>query len=102
VLRVVSNKAASLRRRAATDLRVRGVLRADVLEVSLDESGLELWDMVRTLPTRQAQAVALHYGCGLTVDLCAASMECLPETAKTHRTRARRTLARRYGAGGPR
>lgn len=52
-----------------------------------------LWQHVRQLPTRQQQAVALHYIDDMSVADCAQVMGCSPNTVKVHLHRARNTLA---------
>ena len=56
-----------------------------------------VWDEVRRLPVRQAQAIALHYLEDLPVSDIAAILECSESAVKTHLTRARARLAERLG-----
>jgi RNA polymerase sigma-70 factor (ECF subfamily) len=94
LLKVVDNQSRSLRRRIELDLRVRPRLNAsEPTSLVIDDSQLLLWEVVRRLPRRQAQAVALHYGSGLAVDQCAALMRCSNDTVKTHLKRARKHIA---------
>ena len=54
----------------------------------------EFWAAVRTLPRRQAQAVALYYFEDLSVQQTATVLGCTEGTVKAHLAKARRTLAR--------
>lgn len=96
VRRVCSNLATSAFRRHQAELRalVRvGSRPADV--VPAGESTNEFWAMVRRLPKRQAEVVALHYVLDLSVEDVATTLEVSPGTVKTHLSRARQTLAAR-------
>jgi RNA polymerase sigma-70 factor (ECF subfamily) len=65
-------------------------------EVSPDpdrDEELDLIDAIRRLPSRQQEAVALHYLLDLPIADAAAAMGCDPGTVKTHLARARTTLA---------
>ena len=64
------------------------------------EAGLDLWQEVRRLPRRQAQAIALVYLNGLARRDVAEVLGCSEETVKTHLDRARKTLSERLGSGG--
>jgi RNA polymerase sigma-70 factor, ECF subfamily len=94
VRRVVANAATSRGRRLVRETRAihrLGGRRDDmVLPPEVDET----WAVVRRLPRRQAQVVALTYLTGLTLAEAAEVMEVGVETAKTHLTRARRSLSR--------
>jgi RNA polymerase sigma-70 factor (ECF subfamily) len=56
---------------------------------------VEVWRHVRTLPRRQAEVVALYYGCDLSVDEIAATIDCAAGTVRAHLARARASLADR-------
>lgn len=56
-----------------------------------DDDGF--WELVRTLPERQAQAVALHYALDLSVIDVATTLGCAEGTVKAHLARARASLA---------
>ena len=92
---VCMRKAVSLVRRRGVEQRVLrqlGSFRAQpVPRVEEDEW---LWQAVRALPLRQAQAVALHYGLDLPVSEVAATLGCAEGTVKAHLARARTALAR--------
>ena len=57
----------------------------------------EVWDLVRRLPKRQAQAVALHYLEDLPVSEIAEILECSPGSVKTHLSRGRQALRAAFG-----
>lgn len=100
--RVVVNKAASLYQRRMAEMRavarlgpVRGSLPAQ-----LDAESEHLWQEVRRLPLRQAQAVALFYVDDMTVATIAEIMECTESTVKVHLHKARQALAARLQLQG--
>lgn len=94
IRRVVANKARSAWRRRYAEQRA---LRRLVTEVrvgrDLPEETEEFWGMVRSLPQRQAQAVALFYLEDRPVSEIADILGCKESTARVHLTRGRRTLA---------
>jgi RNA polymerase sigma-70 factor (ECF subfamily) len=98
VRRLCANRAVSTMRRHWAEARalVRLGARRDPLP-ELGEATEDFWAEVRRLPRRQAQAVALFYGCDLTLDDVAAAMDSAPGTVKSHLHRARQTLATRLG-----
>ena len=57
----------------------------------------EFWHLVRSLPRRQAQVVALHYVFDLSVADVARTLEISEGSVKVHLSRARQTLARSMG-----
>lgn len=91
--RAVVNLATSRWRRQRTAARslFRLARPADVPAPSAD--AIEVWRQVRRLPRRQAEVLALYYGCDLSVDDVAATLECTPGTVSTHLVRARAALA---------
>ena len=91
--RTVMNLATSRWRRQRTAARsLFGLARpADVPAVSAET--MEIWRQVRQLPRRQAEVIALYYGCDLSVDEVAASLGCSPGTVRSHLVRARTALA---------
>ncbi len=94
VRRVVINRSVSSFRRGVTLARVvtrLGAGMAPIPEISPDS--VAVWQAVRRLPARQAQAVALHYLEDLTLDSVAQILDCSVETVRTHLSRARKTLA---------
>jgi RNA polymerase sigma-70 factor, ECF subfamily len=95
VRRVLINKATSLHRRVAAEMRaVNRIEPMVVTEVPPDLSpeNHELWVAVRRLPRRQAQAIALHYVGELTVAETALVMKCSRGAVKTHLHRGRARL----------
>jgi RNA polymerase sigma-70 factor, ECF subfamily len=105
VRRVVSNLAVSFLRRRLVETRALVKLAATRVEPleALPESDEEVWLAVRSLPRRQAQAIALHYALDLSVSEIATTLECAEGTVKAHLHQARIALADRLGArhGGP-
>jgi RNA polymerase sigma-70 factor (ECF subfamily) len=97
VRRVCANQSVSVRRRRAAEARVvlrLGAHRApDVPQLGPDG----FWVLVRGLPRRQAQVVALTYVYGLTVAEVATTLGVGAGTVKTHLFRARATLSRQLG-----
>ena len=91
---VCLNKAVSVARRRSVEQRVlrrvgsfRTVVPTDVAD---DE---RFWSLVRLLPLRQAQAVALYYAVDLSVEEVATTLGCAEGTVKAHLSRARASLA---------
>lgn len=96
VRRVAANIAVSLFRRRMIEARALARLAAEPARVSMmDDQDAEFWAAVRSLPTRQAQVVALHYLEDLPVIEIARVLDCAEGTVKAHLHKARRSLARR-------
>lgn len=94
--RVLVNKATSRGRRLVTEAKLMTRLRSRRAEgPDMPEPSDEVWAAVRSLPRRQAQAIALRFWNDCTVGEIAAILGCGEETVKTHLSRARATLARR-------
>lgn len=95
VRRVVLNRAASAyhRRRAEARALLRLAPLRSTPPASLSEDGADFWRAVRRLPTRQAQAIVLHYLEDSSVAEIATVMECAENTVKVHLHRGRQTLA---------
>ena len=93
--RVVSNKSVSLIRRRMAELRavVRLGSRANV--ESVHESDADFWRLVRSLPPRQAQVIALHYVSDMTVVEIAATLGCQEGSVKASLFKARKNLMSR-------
>jgi RNA polymerase sigma-70 factor (ECF subfamily) len=98
VRRVAVNHAVSaLRRRSAearTLLRLSG---PRALPEPLPDDADAFWRAVRRLPTRQAQAIALHYLEDRSVKDIAAVLECAEATVRVHLHRGRQALAATLG-----
>lgn len=94
--RVVVNRSTSVLRRGVTEVKTIPRLwgEATVLpELEPEASGV--WDEVRALPRRQAQAIALYYLEDLSLEQIADILECSPGTVKAHLRRGRERLGRR-------
>jgi RNA polymerase sigma factor (sigma-70 family) len=97
VRRVAANLATSGLRRRLLEARALARLAAR-REPTLDPlpaENADFWRAVRTLPQRQAQAVALYYLGDLSIQQTASVLDCAEGTIRAHLAKARRTLARR-------
>ena len=99
VRRVVSNKSVSLYRRKAAEARALARVKLDrqIPLPDLDPHDEDFWQTVRSLPRRQAQAIALHYLEDRPVAEVAAILGCTESTAKVHLHKGRKSLAARLG-----
>ena len=99
VRRVVAYKSVSLIRRRLAELRAltRVGSLADRRPDS-PESDVDFWVMVRSLPRRQAQVVALHYVSDMSVLEIAATLGCKEGSVKASLFKARKTLLKSLGA----
>lgn len=97
VRRVVSNKSISLFRKRTSEAKAvtRLAMGRQVPLPELAAPDDEFWQMVRELPKRQAQAVALHYLEDRPVAEVAEILDCTESTAKVHLHKARKALAKR-------
>ncbi|MDH3518342.1 MAG: SigE family RNA polymerase sigma factor [Acidimicrobiia bacterium] len=99
VRKVISNKAVSAYRRRTSEaralLRIAGQ-RQEIIR-PMDAEDAQFWDTVRTLPTKQRQAVVLHYVEDLPVAEIAEILGCAVNTAKVHLFKARKNLAAKLG-----
>lgn len=94
--RICANKAASGFRRRAAELRALFRLSSQPAPSDqLPETSAGFWAVVRSLPRRQAQTIALHYGCDMSVADIAASLDMAPGTVKVHLSRGRAALSER-------
>lgn len=94
----MANKARSAWRRV--DAERRAVKRLDppvVVGEEFPAETEEFWGLVRKLPARQAQAIALFYLEDRPVNEIAEILGCKESTARVHLMRARRKLARLLG-----
>ena len=98
--RVVINKSVSLIRRRVAELRAVVRLGSRAQTESAYESDADFWRLVRSLPRRQAQVVALHYVSDLTVADIAATLGCQEGSVKASLFKARKNLMRRLDPGG--
>ncbi len=98
VRRVVINHSVSGFRRRAAELRALSRLAGRrQLPAELPQPAAEFWEMVRRLPRRQAQVVALYYFEDRSVDDIAEILGCAAPTVKVHLHRARAALAQSLG-----
>lgn len=96
IRRVVTNKANSAWRRRYAERRALVRLETEVrVGHDLPPETEEFWGMVRSLPQKQAQAIALFYLEDRPVSEIARILGCEESTARVHLSRGRRALARR-------
>jgi len=96
VRRVLINRATSFQRRLGAEWRAVNRLggRADETTVpELTPQATEVWEEVRRLPRRQAQATVLHYVDQLSVEEIGEVMGCSSGAVKSHLHRARNRLS---------
>jgi RNA polymerase sigma-70 factor (ECF subfamily) len=101
VRRTCSNLAVSWIRRRMAETRALLRFGAPTGESPNDVETEIFWSEVRHLPRRQAQAVALFYGYGMSVAEVSQTLQMAEGTAKTHLHRGRKALAARLGVAGP-
>ncbi|MDY7101445.1 MAG: sigma-70 family RNA polymerase sigma factor [Actinomycetota bacterium] len=101
--RVVANRSTSLIRRRASEARAKArlALRGGPTEPapSMASENEHLWALVRRLPKRQAQVIALRAVHGLSLREVADTIGISKATAQTHLERARATLAHQLEEG---
>lgn len=98
VRRVMINRSRSKVRRLMAETRALTRLAGrPSFDAELPERSEEVWAAVRSLPTRQGQAIALRYWDDFGVAQIAEILGCSTETVKTHLTRGRAALAERLG-----
>ncbi|MEN8041670.1 MAG: SigE family RNA polymerase sigma factor [Actinomycetota bacterium] len=97
VRRVVSNLSVSRFRRKSSEIkaltRLAGMGRQTAVLPELPSEAEEFWRVVRKLPKRQAQAIALHYLEDMSVVDIALVLDCSPNTVKVHLHKGRKKLA---------
>ena len=96
--KVVSNKSVSLIRRRMAEVRAVVRLGSRAKIDSVYESDADFWRLVRALPRRQAQVIALHYVSDMTVADIAATLGCQEGSVKASLFKARQNLMHRLGA----
>jgi RNA polymerase sigma-70 factor, ECF subfamily len=97
--RVVVNRSTSLLRRRVTEVKAIPRLRGAMDHIpDLEPEASDLWSEVRSLPRRQAQAIALFYLEDLSIEQIAVVLECSPGTVKAHLRRGRERLGRKLQA----
>ena len=99
VRRVVANKSVSLIRRRLAELRALTRI-GSLADRRADgpESDADFWMLVRSLPRRQAQVVALHYVSDMSVVEIAATLGCKEGSVKASLFKARQHLLKSLGA----
>jgi RNA polymerase sigma-70 factor (ECF subfamily) len=96
VRRVVANKSVSLIRRRLAELRALTRI-GSLAERRADEPGIDadFWALVRSLPRRQAQVVALHYVSDMSVREIAETLGCKEGSVKASLFKARKALLKK-------
>jgi len=95
--RVVTYKSVSQIRRRVAELRAVARLSGSATD-SAYESDTDFWRLVRSLPRRQAQVVALHYVSDMTVMDIATTLGCQEGSVKASLFKARKSLMKRLEA----
>lgn len=99
VRRVVSNRCTSSGRRHVTGLRLIARLsRERPADPELSDQADELWAVVRSLPRRQAQVLAMAFLEDRSIAEIASVLGCGEATVRTHLRRGRQTMAERIRA----
>jgi RNA polymerase sigma-70 factor (ECF subfamily) len=103
VRRVATNRCVSSGRRYVTELRLLTRLRQEraVSPRSDHVQDDKLWAVVRSLPRRQAQVLALAFVEERSVADIAELLGCGQETVRTHLRRGRHAVAQRLGLESP-
>jgi RNA polymerase sigma-70 factor (ECF subfamily) len=94
---VVANRARSWVRRRGRERKALVRLALTPSEPVVSEDVVAFWDIVRRLPRRQAQCLALHYLEDQTAAEIGGILGCAEATVRKHLSRGRRTLAERLG-----
>ncbi len=94
--RVLVNRATSFHRRRSAELRALArVGMPDEEATDLPPQSAEVWDEVRRLPRRQAQATVLYYVDQMTMEEIGEVLGCSAGAVKAHLHRARTRLGTR-------
>jgi len=97
--RVVINRSISVRRRNRSEAEAISRLSRAPETSGTDAVDVGAWSVVGQLPTRQAQALVLVYGCDLSLDEASAVMNCSVGSVKTHLSRGRAGVAAKLEEG---
>jgi RNA polymerase sigma-70 factor (ECF subfamily) len=92
VRRVAVNRSVSRFRRLLVEART--LLRSSPKSEAYEAETVLVWEAVRGLPRRQAEAVALRYLHDLPLSEVAGVMKCSVDTVRTHLKRAHQKLAK--------
>ncbi len=99
LFRVIANRSRSVLRRSYAETRAIRRLASGARDVvELPESTEEFWAVVRRLPRRQAQTVALVFIEDLSTSEVAEVLGCAEATVRVHLHRAKQRLAERFEA----
>ena len=98
VRRVATNLAMSRFRRLRAETKALLRVGPERPVSTMTPEATEFWGVVRNLPVRQAQVIALHYVEDRSVDDIADALGITAASVKTHLQRGRKTLADRFGS----
>jgi len=95
--RVIANRSRSALRRAYAEARAVARIGSPPPEVAVPVPTDDFWAVVRKLPRRQAQVIALRYLEELSTIEVAAVLDITEATVRVHLHRARQKLATKFG-----
>ena len=99
LMRVVANRSRSALRRSYAEARaLKRLLGGADPTVTVPEPTADFWNVVKKLPRRQAQVIALVFVEELRAQEVAEVLECSEATVRVHLHRAKRRLAERFQA----
>jgi RNA polymerase sigma-70 factor (ECF subfamily) len=99
VRRIVANRSVSFLRRRAAEARALARLGSrQRIAVEMPADAVDFWRLVRRLPARQAQVVALHYAADMSLAEIGEMFGISEGSVKASLSKARASLARRLGA----
>ena len=97
LMRVISNRSRSILRRSYAEARaLKRMLSQSSTTVLVPEPVADFWTVVRRLPRRQAQVVALLFLEDLSTKEVASMLGCSEATVRVHLHRAKQRLAKRF------
>jgi RNA polymerase sigma-70 factor (sigma-E family) len=101
VRRIVANRSVSFLRRRAAEARALARLGSrQQAAVEMPADAIDFWRLVRRLPARQAQVVALHYAADMSLAEIGQMFGISEGSVKASLSKARASLARKLGAPG--